>query len=220
MPNHIINIVRISGKKETIAKFVKENVNAYVRENGEIANFSFQTIIPRPHSLDIESGTREENAMEFIKAGQKKQAEMIDRYNLDTAEKQEEFEELGRKALNNIKVYGFKDWYDWSIENWGTKWDAYEVSVDYWENEVSLNFQTAWSTPLPIFLAISEKYKDLNIYVEYADEDLGCNCGTLTFEGGQLINGEDKDFDFACGLWGYDPEELKAEYEEENEEEV
>ena len=33
-------------------------------------------------------------------------------------------EELGNVYLNNIINYGADSWYDWCINNWGTKWNA------------------------------------------------------------------------------------------------
>lgn len=40
-----------------------------------------------------------------------------------------------KQAKELIKKYGYADWYDWSIANWGTKWNAYNfdeyVSEEY-----------------------------------------------------------------------------------------
>jgi hypothetical protein len=48
------------------------------------------------------------------------------------------------------KAFGKKNWFNWNIENWGTKWDAYEQdekSVIRTEDTLTLTFQTAWSPP-------------------------------------------------------------------------
>ena len=42
------------------------------------------------------------------------------------------------------------NWYDWNIENWGTKWDAVDTEIDKGENHFHLVFQTAWSCPDPV----------------------------------------------------------------------
>jgi hypothetical protein len=76
------------------------------------------------------------------------------------------------KGYFNVQRYGWKDWYDWSIDNWGTKWNASEGMVDD-ENQV-IEFETAWSMPEGI---IKEICKYTPIRIEYADEDLGANCG-------------------------------------------
>ena len=50
-----------------------------------------------------------------------------------------------------------EDWYHWSIENWGTKWDvagSNDGVVDVKENEITLYFDTAWSPPLEFYIAL------------------------------------------------------------------
>ena len=112
------------------------------------------------------------------------------------------------KGFFNIKRYGERDWYDWSIENWGTKWNAGDTVVD---SDV-IEFQTAWSTPIPVFVELSKRLKDITITVDYADEDIGSNCGTL-----EILNGGVSEFkpetprQFACDLWGYDESDFEDE---------
>ena len=33
---------------------------------------------------------------------------------------------LGKTAVTNFINYGSTGWYDWAIENWGTKWNSYD----------------------------------------------------------------------------------------------
>lgn len=43
-----------------------------------------------------------------------------------------------------------QDWYDWAIENWGTKWGTYDVEAFALEGDSSpvlIKFQSAWSPP-------------------------------------------------------------------------
>lgn len=90
---------------------------------------------------------------------------------------------------NNKKLidkYGADNWYDWSVNNWGTKWNAYDVDVDREYNHVEFN--TAWATPFAFFLKVSKKYKGVKITVKYADEDYGHNVGVYTLEGGVVVN--------------------------------
>ena len=57
-----------------------------------------------------------------------------------------------------------EDWdgHYWRLENWGTKWDASSVDIDT-ENldagEVRIHFDTAWSPPTPVILALQEQIK-------------------------------------------------------------
>ena len=112
------------------------------------------------------------------------------------------------KGFFNIKRYGERDWYDWSIENWGTKWNAGDTVV---YSDV-IEFQTAWSTPIPVFVELSKRLKDTTIAVDYADEDIGSNCGTLEFFNGQMLQFEPENpRKFACDLWGYDESDFEDE---------
>ena len=54
-------------------------------------------------------------------------------------------------------------WYNWRVYNWGTKWDCYDLSIDQDEQELNLEFNTAWSPPEEICHALKEKYEDASI---------------------------------------------------------
>ena len=127
------------------------------------------------------------------------------------AMKKKELEEaLGDyiKGFFNIKRYKARDWYDWSIENWGTKWNAGDTIVD---NE-TIEFETAWSTPVPVFVELSKRLKDITITVDYADEDIGSNCGTLEILNGEVTESKpETPRQFACDLWGYDESDFEDE---------
>jgi len=102
----------------------------------------------------------------------------------------EDFEAL-LQCMRGLKEYGHTSWYDWSNANWGTKWNAYEVSrID----DTTIRFQTAWSAPLPWLKKLVEKFPNEEITIRWADEDFGNNVGTVTvradgsIEDGRLPN--------------------------------
>lgn len=66
-----------------------------------------------------------------------------------------------------------RNWYDWSIANWGTKWDASSPYV----NGPSVEFDTAWSCPEPLLRALAKKVGPLLVF--YADEGISENSGGL-----------------------------------------
>lgn len=94
-----------------------------------------------------------------------------------------DYESLGKMYLKNLEEYGTTDWYDWRINNWGTKWNAYETKL---LNDNSIGFQTAWSTPLDIIKELSLQYPSLEFEVKYADEDYGYNVGEYLFKNGEM----------------------------------
>ena len=90
---------------------------------------------------------------------------------------------LGEKEM---KQYGKNNWYDWSLGNWGTKWNAYgyDKCMDYSQNN-RLWFQTAWSAPHVILQRLSEMYPEIEFKHRWADEDIGRNCGKHNYFGGE-----------------------------------
>lgn len=223
MPNHVRNIVTINGSAEHIKEFKLKHINAYkyIEEDSsvEICPFSFQTIIPRPESLDIESSTRAMDGLDYVLGDEAKKKQIRSRFWRMDDEEFNKIVELGKTAKRNLELYDAKDWYDWDIDNWGTKWDCYDVELKTLDDtEVVIVFNTAWSCPEPVYGELARLHPDLSIQVEYADEDLGNNCGVKIYEGGCQTDEWYCDRDFACELWGYRPEEGETEKEEDDEE--
>ena len=55
-------------------------------------------------------------------------------------------------------------WYDWRVEHWDTKWDAYDVTVtDDDPENLEVEFNTAWSPPEAICHKLREDYPDIAI---------------------------------------------------------
>jgi len=64
-------------------------------------------------------------------------------------------------------------WYDWRVQNWDTKWDAYDVVVtDEDPDQFEVEFNTAWSPPEAICNELREQYPDLSISWFY--DEPGC----------------------------------------------
>lgn len=202
MPNWIANRIIFTGDESDI----KEILERIKNDEYGIGTIDFNKVIPMPESLSIEAGSRTNNGLkkygefisecmlnarttdisklsdEFIAENEK---EFLKRHNNI---KQDEWE-LGKTAWNNRQKYGFPSWYEWSINMWGTKWNAcgYDNEADYSQND-SIYFQTAWSAPIPVIKKLSELYPSIEMNIRYADEDLGQNCGELILKGGEVIN--------------------------------
>ena len=64
-------------------------------------------------------------------------------------------------------------WYDWRVQNWDTKWDAYDLEViDDDEDQLEVRFNTAWSPPEAICERIREDYPDVSVSWFY--DEPGC----------------------------------------------
>jgi hypothetical protein len=93
----------------------------------------------------------------------------------------------GNLGPKEAELYGENNWYDWSICNWGTKWNSYGYDwLPYDANDDRLTFATAWSAPHPVIQKLAEMYPELWIIHEWADEDIGYNCGRKTYFNGIL----------------------------------
>ena len=99
------------------------------------------------------------------------------------------------KAKENLKKYGYDNWYDWRVENWGTKWDIMEFyninrkEIGEDESEISLGFDTAWAPAL-------------GAYEKFIDENSNCSLKAYYYEPGcdfmgEWDNGIDSSFEVA-----------------------
>lgn len=84
-----------------------------------------------------------------------------------------------------------EDWYHWQIANWGTKWNACEPEVATELDSLVYSFNTAWSPPLPVLAAISDRFPDRTIRFVY-EEEQGWG-GIIEATGGVLVNVKDWD---------------------------
>ena len=71
------------------------------------------------------------------------------------------------------------DWYAWRNTYWGTKWGAYDCYSKAGKSCITFVFSTAWSAPFPIYERL--QLLGYNFEVRYADEDIGSNCGIITY---------------------------------------
>ena len=91
----------------------------------------------------------------------------------------------------NIAKYGYRDWYDWSCANWGTKWgdcdfqmdDPYDKG-DTWVSHAQYN--TAWSPAEGALKTISAMFPTLLFITEF-DEEGGHFAGVTAYRDGVII---------------------------------
>ena len=226
MPNHVENHIEFNGDKQQIDAML----NKIGSDEYGTGTIDFKKIISMPETLNIEAGSRTDHGLkayrEFIEvytAGRSDKEALKALENIPTESenaflcqrtdiKRDEWE-LGKTAWQNIRKYGAPTWYEWSITNWGTKWNAYgyEEGTDYSACD-ELTFQTAWSAPHPILRKLSEMFPEIVFKHQWADEDIGMNCGERCYLGGEIID----EFipegiratEFALEVWDYDPLEL------------
>lgn len=226
MPNNIENIITLQGDE----KKIREMLETIKNDDLSIGTIDFNKITGMPKRLDIEAGSRTKRGLDFyngfIEVYTLGGTMNMDKLRSIPVESEEIFLrqrkdiprdewELGKAAWRNICDFGAPTWYDWCISNWGTKWNAYGYSEDtigYHDGD-RLYFQTAWSAPHPILEKLTQMFPDIKLEHEWADEDIGQNCGRHSYQNGERIEeyypeSEAEAVEFACKLWDYDPLDL------------
>jgi hypothetical protein len=175
MPNNITNRLEFTGISSVVSELI-ENFSTY---NGKIFTFpDFNKIIPMPENLCIESSTMGEAGVKYLIENSENRW-----FKKELVKPSDEAIELGKKYLHNIADYGFKNWYDWAISNWETKWNAYEcckIAENVYE------FETAWSCVKSLINIISKIYPKVEIMYKWCDEDTGSNCGFIKYLNGEI----------------------------------
>ena len=61
------------------------------------------------------------------------------------------------ELFNSLVPNPAGEWqYDWSVSNWGTKWDASVYSYELVDDVLTINFDTAWAPPITFYEKIGE----------------------------------------------------------------
>ena len=165
MPNWTKNTVTVAGKPADLRAFLEA-----VKWEDEL--FDFNRLIPMPDLLKHTGyGWRTID-------GERHESWYI--VNPDepdiSKERVRAFTPEERAVLKDI---GHDSWYTWCIENWGTKWNACHthmasvglVSAALETSSIKINFDTAWSAPLPVFHKMHEMFPHLAFTCEWRNED-------------------------------------------------
>lgn len=214
MPNHITNILKFKGDSEQVHTML-DKIKSDELGFGSI---DFNKIIPMPESLNIEAGSRTDEALyvcmmalnpaapdmgvpklsseEYQKlaniVGRSKgeQFMTLDAQRISRASKYTPLSDviaMGQVVISNFLQYGCGDWYGWCNRNWGTKWNAYDVHFD--QESQSIHFLTAWDTPMPVIDKLSQMFPEVEVDLQWADEDVGYNVGHVVLLAGKAIAG-------------------------------
>lgn len=102
-------------------------------------------MIARAHDA-LERG---ELLQEFIPVPQELKDTMAGAYG--DADKQRTLEQ---QEADNLRKFGYKNWYDYCVGEWGTKWDVGEQGCSTVVNDghtVHANFESAWAPPVDAY---------------------------------------------------------------------
>lgn len=166
MPNWTTTKIKVRGSVANLARFVRERITKKERY-GEMVDFlDFNEIIPEP-------ATPEECPAKYVIK--------------DAGEAKERC--LGWDEKDPRRWF---DWYNWHIDNWGTKWNSCSTQAPSAEEieqeeltEIEIWTETAWSPATPVYRKLQKMYPELGIEVLYGDEG-GFYVGRLQENGTDL----------------------------------
>lgn len=159
MPNHCENHLIVMGDEKEVKRFHEAITKGENRE--QHSEFSIlDNLLPTPKELH-------ETLRGFCPMGSE-----------DEAKQKLQQEE-------NIKKFGFADWYDWSCANYGSKWTDFDGRFGMvTDNEINASFTSAWSPIDEGIRNVSKQFPTLGFVLTYHE-------GGMAFCGGYAIrNGE------------------------------
>lgn len=176
MPNWCENELKVRGTKEDLEKFLNYGGNS---------KFTFGKYIPMPETYEKFDTTNK----------------MLNRNNLDYSTKKpifnsdEEYETYKKgyeDAVNyQRETYGVVGWYEWRLENYGTRGDVNDVEMvtehisdDY--ESITMHFDTAWSPCINFVRNVSKMFPDLEFELTYIETgNFFCGIYTSYFSDGE-----------------------------------
>ena len=158
MPNHCTNNLSCTSGK-TIGEILKPFISERTDRHGTEQFLDFNKIVPMPQCI-----------LDSIKFGS------IESITEKRTPEEEEVHKAEQKANEELclEQTGHKNWYDWSVANWDTKWNSYSNwSIEGGFNELEdlsiYGFQTAWSPPINVIRHLA-KLTGESLRMSYYDE--------------------------------------------------
>ena len=191
MPNWCVNQVDISGDETEVAKLV-----AFVKSDEN--SFTFENIVPPPATPMYSSDCTHNKYVCGCESVAQPDPENEGKFMWVIDGKKVEYH--GKCPTHNEHSFSNHpdNWYNWNINNWGTKWSAGEVWNDRIDDDgkvdghTSYNFDTAWSPAEPVVAALAEKFPTLRIAHRYCEAGMGY-AGEVLYADGAEIRREDYD---------------------------
>ena len=198
MPNHVYN--KLTGPKKVLEKYLTDG------------KFDFRKILPIPkHAKEPKLPWEIYDELRNLNDTQKSKIinELKTTGFLSTQKKTTELTGKTLKETIDFLKYNTMTQHDWKVNNWGTKWNAYNQSIEVdgiiWVEqhisseevimiktkkqtettgiEMTINFSTAWSPPYDLIHLLSKKEKCVLQY-EWIEEQGAACLGKETIESG------------------------------------
>jgi len=87
--------------------------------------------------------------------------------------------------LENKPTIRRDSWWDWRVQNWGTKWDVADGSADTDGKTVTFSFNSAWSPPSGAFRHYMENNPGASYVLKYYEP--GCDFVGMDIDGEENV---------------------------------
>lgn len=168
MPNWCNNTLIVEGNLNELVEFKKKSL--VVNEQNTI-NFTMEGLIPTPKEL-----------LEMT-------SPVMWRGDENDTDSKLEFE----KHVESLKQkYGHTDWYNWRIENWGTKWDVTESYIEEYDGEsILIQYDTAWGPNTQFVKTIALMFPNLKFKLSFEETGVGfCGVYEVTNDDEDYVEGD------------------------------
>lgn len=165
MPNWCSVNVEFYGDPEVI----EELDNAFrvpqteIDPNDEYRDYDLTRVRPCPEDLKITSS----------------------HFDIDVVQEDPEREALRQQYIANMEKYGHRTWYDWCVENWGTKWPPDVESIEGSKDHLSISGMSAWGPPSALIAFITAQYP-VEAYLSYQEDGM-CFAGIDAYVRGEMV---------------------------------
>ena len=202
MPNHVYN--KLTGPKKVLEKYLTDG------------KFDFRKILPIPkHAKEPKLPWEIYDELRNLNDTQKSKIinELKTTGFLSTQKETTELTGETLKETIDFLKYNTMTQHDWKVNNWGTKWNAYNQSIEVdgiilveehisgeetimkkterqtetTGTEMTINFSTAWSPPFDLIHLLSKKEKCVLQY-EWIEEQGAACLGKETIESGMVTD--------------------------------
>jgi len=76
--------------------------------------------------------------------------------------------ELEAQEKANLEKHGYATWYDFCVNEWGTKWDVGgdgdRIELEEGQDNTTLDFDSAWAPPLGVYAALMDQGFSVRAY--------------------------------------------------------
>lgn len=186
MPNHVYNLITLKAKTDEAKRQLHTFIDKNVVSDGCNMGIDNQSIIPLPDGI-----TRLKGMSAIIQMEDGTYYKNPD-YSIDAEKEQEQ---------KNLNEYGYRGWYDFCCNEWGSKWGFYDCTfyagVFRCENKdelhsglaaegnIVIRCNTAWTPADGLLHKICDMYPDIEMYCAWADENVTESYGEFIYDSEQ-----------------------------------